>query len=253
MRVVITGAGQGIGRAIAVRLAAEGATVVVNDLNAAWAQEVADAIGGLAIPGDAASADGVPALIDAAMAHLGDIDVYFANAGIDVVGGIDVDDAEWGRAFEVNVMSQIRAARLLVPRWLERGEGRFVATASAAGLLTMLGGAPYAVTKHGSVAFAEWLAATYGDNGIVAQVLCPQGVRTRMLEAAGPIGQLLMGDAAIEPEDVAQTVWEALHDERMLILPHPEVAKYYAHRAADPDRWVRSMRKLQRMVDAQNT
>lgn len=246
---VVTGAGRGIGRAIAVRLAGEGVRVVVNDLDARAAQEVADEIGGHAVPGDAASEDGVRALVDASRAILGGIDLFAANAGIDVAGGLEASEDDWLRSWDVNLMAHVRAARLLVPDWLERGSGRFLVTASAAGLLTMLGSAPYAVTKHSAVAFAEWLSATYGHRGLVVQILCPQGVRTRMLDNAGPVGEILLRDAAIDTDVVADCVWEALQDGRLLILPHPEVAEYYAARASTPDAWVGAMRRLQRRLD----
>jgi NAD(P)-dependent dehydrogenase (short-subunit alcohol dehydrogenase family) len=248
--VVVTGAGHGIGRAIAERMAAQGARVAVNDVDAEAARQVADAIGGgVAVPGDAATEDGVAHLVARAREHLGAIDVYFANAGIDVGRGLDAPAEDWARALDVNVMAHVRAAQQLVPGWLEAGGGRFVVTASAAGLLTMLGSAPYSVTKHAAVAFAEWLSATYGHRGIVVQAICPQGVRTRMLEETGPLQELLSHDTALEPEQVADAVWQGLQDDRFLILPHPEVAQYYALRAGDPDRWLAGMRKLQRRLD----
>ena len=247
--VVVTGAGRGIGRAIATRMAAEGVRVVVNDLDADAAQVVAAEIDGHAVPGDAATEAGVRALLDAARAHLGQIDVYFANAGIDLGRGLDTPDADWARSFEVNVMAHVQAARQLVPAWLESGGGRFVVTASAAGLLTMLGSAPYSVTKHAAVAFAEWLSATYGHRGIVVQAVCPQGVKTRMLDNAGPVKELLGRDGALEPEQVAEAVWRGLQDDRFLILPHPEVQGYYELRAANTDRWLAGMRKLQRQLE----
>lgn len=246
---VVTGAGRGIGRGIAVRLAAEGIRVVVNDLDADAARAVAGEIDGFAVPGDAASEQGVQRLVDESRGHLGAIDLFVANAGIDVAGGLDATEDDWARSWDVNLMAHVRAARLLVPDWLERGHGRLLVTASAAGLLTMLGSAPYAVTKHSAVAFAEWLSATYGHRGIVVQVLCPQGVRTRMLDNAGPVGDLLLRDAAIDVEDVSASVWAALQDDRLLILPHPEVADYYAARAATPDAWLGAMRRLQRRLD----
>jgi NAD(P)-dependent dehydrogenase (short-subunit alcohol dehydrogenase family) len=247
--VVVTGAGNGIGRAIARRMAQEGARVVVNDIDADAAHAVAAEIGGTALPGDAASEQGVAALISAATDHLGSIDVYFANAGIEVAAGLQASEQDWQRSLDVNVMAHVRAARLLVPAWLERGSGRFVVTASAAGLLTMLGSAPYAVSKHAAVAFAEWLSATYGHRGIVVQAICPQGVRTRMLDAAGPVADVLIRDGALEPEEVADAVWAGLQDDRFLILPHPEVAEYYVGRATSPEKWLHAMRKLQRRLD----
>jgi NAD(P)-dependent dehydrogenase (short-subunit alcohol dehydrogenase family) len=247
--VVITGAGNGIGRALARRLAAGGARVVANDVDAVAVTAVADELGGLAVSGDAASEDGVAALLAAARAHLGRIDVYLANAGIDLGGGVDALDADWARVLDVNLMGHVRAARQLVPEWLETGGGRFVVTASAAGLLTMLGSAPYSVSKHASVAFAEWLSATYGHRGIVVQAICPQFVSTTMLEGIGPVRDLVEQDRPLDPAEVADTVWEALQDDRFLILPHPEVAEYYAKRALDTDRWLHGMRKLQRRLD----
>ena len=248
--VVVTGAGHGIGRALAVRAAAEGARVVVNDLDADATHAVAAEIGGTASPGDAATEAGVAALLDTARAELGRVDTYFANAGIDTGLGLDTPDDAWQRALDVNVMAHVRAARALVPGWLADGQGgRFVVTASAAGLLTMLGSAPYSVTKHAAVAFAEWLSVTYGHRGVDVHAICPQGVRTRMLEEAGPLQELLSHDSALEPEDVADAAVRGLAEGRFLILPHPEVAGYYATRAGDTERWLAGMRKLQRRLD----
>lgn len=247
--VVVTGAGRGIGLAIAAKLAEEGARVVVNDLDAAEAHEAAAQIGAFAIPGDAASEDGVEALITAARAHLGDIDIYFANAGTAIGVGLDSTEEAWATALEVNVMAHIRAARLLVPSWLEQGGGRFVVTASAAGLLATIGNAPYSVSKHAAVGFAEWLSITYGHRGITVQAICPQGVTTRMLDEAGPFKQLLIRDGALSPEQVAESVWQGLQEGEFLILPHPEVREYYVSRAGHTDRWLGSMQRIQRTVD----
>ena len=251
--VVVTGAGRGIGRALATRIAGEGGRVVVNDLDADSARAVAAEIGGTAVPGDASSAEGVRRLVDEATAALGRIDVYCANAGIDGATGTDslqTPDDAWDRIIDVNVMAHVRAARALVPRWLADGpRGRFVVTASAAGLLTMIGSAPYSVTKHAAVGFAEWLSVTYGHRGVTVQAICPQGVRTRMLEDAGPLQELLSRDSALEPEQVADAFVASLADDRFLVLPHPEVAGYYAARATDTDRWLAGMRKLQRRLD----
>lgn len=247
--VVVTGAGHGIGRAIATRMAAEGARVVVNDVDSEAAGRVAEEIGGYAVPGDAASEEGVAALVDAARAHLGSIDAWFANAGIDRGQGLDAPEADWAASLEVNVLAHVRAARLLVPEWAERGSGRFVVTASAAGLLTMLGSPTYSVSKHAAVAFAEWLSATYRHRGVVVQAICPQGVKTRMLADAGALKDVLSHDTALEPEDVAEAMWQALQDDRFLVLPHPEVGDYYAVRATQTDRWLNGMNKLQRRID----
>jgi NAD(P)-dependent dehydrogenase (short-subunit alcohol dehydrogenase family) len=247
--VVVTGAGRGIGLAIAVKLAEEGARVVVNDLDADEAHEAAAAVGGFAIPGDAASEEGVEALIAAAQAHLGDIDIFFANAGTAIGVGLDSTEEAWATALEVNVMAHVRAARLLVPSWLEKGGGRFVVTASAAGLLATVGNAPYSVSKHAAVGFAEWLSITYGHRGITVQAICPQGVTTRMLDGAGMFKELLTRDGALSPEQVAESVWQGLQEGEFLILPHPEVREYYVSRAAHTDRWLGSMRRIQRKVD----
>lgn len=246
--MVVTGAGRGIGEAIATRLAAGGVRVVVNDLDPDAAHRVAAAVGGFALVGDAASQPGVDHLIDAATDHLGRIDAYFANAGVESSTGLDSSEQTWERSLEVNLMGHVRAARRLVPEWIPSGGGRFVVTASAAGLLTMPTSAPYAVTKHAAVAFAEWLSMTYGRQGIVVQALCPQGVNTRMVPADGPIRDLLTRDGALEPEQVAEAVWQALDGTEFLILPHPQVRDYYVHRAADTDRWLAGMRKVDARV-----
>ncbi len=251
--VVVTGAGRGIGRALAVRAAAEGARVIVNDLDADTAAAVAAEIGGTPLPGDVSTTAGVRALVDGATEALGRVDVFFANAGIDGAGGPDslqTSDETWDRIIDVNVLAHVRAARELVPRWLEDGQGgRFVVTASAAGLLTMIGSAPYSVTKHAAVGFAEWLSVTYGARGIDVHAICPQGVKTQMLEDAGPLQALLSRDTALEPEQVADAAVAAMEEGRFLVLPHPEVAGYYAARAADTDRWLAGMRRLQQKVD----
>lgn len=245
---VVTGAGNGIGAAIARRLAGAGARVVVNDLDAGAAEAVAAEIGGVAVPGDAAGETGVTALVAEAGAHLGGIDLYVANAGVGVGGGPEAPEADWDLAWQVNVMAHVRAARELVPGWLERGRGRFLTTVSAAGLLTMLGSAPYSVTKHAALAFGEWMSATYGDRGITVQCVCPMGVRTNLLESSGDTGRAILSPEAITPEEVADAVMVGLADGRFLILPHPQVADHYAARADDTDRWLAGMRRLQARV-----
>jgi NAD(P)-dependent dehydrogenase (short-subunit alcohol dehydrogenase family) len=247
--VVVTGGGGGIGRAIARRLAAEGARVVVNDLDPEAALAVADEVKGLAVAGDAGTDEGVAQLIDMARAFLGEIDVYCSNAGTGVGTGPDIPDVLWQRAWEVNTMSHVRAARHLLPGWLERGRGTLVITASAAGLLTMLGSAPYSVTKHAAVGYAEWLAATYAHRGLTVHCLCPQGVRTQMLANSGRSGEVLLASAAIEPEQVADALWEAMSENRFLVLPHPEVRDYYVARASDTGKWLRGMNRLQQRVE----
>ena len=245
--MVVTGAGSGIGAALAGRFAAEGARVVVNDIDAGAASAVAERIGGTAVAGDAASE---PAgLISRAREILGEIDLYCANAGVARGGGAEAPEPDWERSWQVNVMAHVRAGRELLGPWLARGRGHLIATVSAAGLLTMVGSAPYSVSKHAALAFAEWMSLTYRHRGVTVQAICPQGVRTPMLDAAGEAGRRILEGSAIEPEQVAAAVIEAMADGRFLILPHPEVAGYYARRAAEPDRWLRGMNKLQRAVE----
>ncbi|MET8219064.1 SDR family oxidoreductase [Streptomyces hirsutus] len=243
-KVVVTGAGGGIGAALARRFAGQGAQVVVNDLDADRAKAVADEIGGIAVPGDASSV--VP---DARDALGGTVDVYCANAGVGRGGGEPgepLDEQDWALSWDVNVMAHVRAAHALLPHWLERGSGRFVSTVSAAGLLTMIGTAPYSVTKHGAYAFAEWLSLTYRHRGVKVHAICPQGVRTDMLTASGSAGDLVLAPTAIEPDDVADALFRGIDEDRFLILPHPEVAAYYQARAADPERWLGGMNRIQR-------
>lgn len=250
-RVFVSGAGRGIGAALARAFADEGARVAVNDLDAAAAKAVAEEIGGHAVPGDAASEEGVAELIGQAEEALGGgLEVYCANAGVGTGGGPEAPEADWGLAWEVNVMAHVRAARVLLPGWLERGDGRFVATVSAAGLLTMLGAAPYSVTKHAALAHAEWLALTYRHRGVKVHAVCPQGVRTDMLRGTGEAGRLVLEPTAIEPPRVAEALMDGIAADRFLILPHPEVADYYAARATDTDHWLWSMNKLQRKLDS---
>src|SRR5690606_6257213 len=158
--------------------------------------------------------------------------------------GAEVPDAEWQRIWSINVMAHVYAARALVPRMIARGGGYLLNTASAAGLLSQIGSAPYAVTKHAAVAFAEWLSITHGEQGIKVSVRCPQAVRPPMIggtEEGGVAGV----DGVLEPEQVADAVIAGLADERFLILPHPEVLEYLQRQAADYDRWLRGMRRLQ--------
>ncbi|GGF41634.1 SDR family oxidoreductase [Subtercola lobariae] len=246
--IVVTGAAGGIGRALAKRLIAEGARVVVNDLNPAATEATAAELGAFAVAGDAASESGVKALIEASRAHLGHIDAWFGNAGVVQGEDIDSSEADWATSWQVNTMAHVRAARLLVPDWLERGGGRFVMTVSAAGLLTALDAAPYSVTKHGAIAFAEWLSATYRHRGIVVQAICPQAVQTNLLPT-GPLASILGGDGALTPDEVAEATWQAVQDDRFLILPHPPVGDYYRARATDTDRWLKGMNKLQRGLE----
>ena len=246
--VVVTGGGRGIGAAYARMFAARGAKVVVNDVDGDAAFESAAAVGGLPVPGDASTEAGVQALIGAASELAGPIDVYCANAGVARPGLVDVDEDAWESSWQVNVMAHVRASRVLVPQWVSRGHGMFISTVSAAGLLTIPGAAPYAVTKHAAFAYAEWLAMTYADAGVQVHAVCPQGVRTQMLESSGPAARALMEESAIEADDVAAALLAAITAGQFLVLPHPEVAAMYAGRAADPDRWLRGMRRQSRSL-----
>jgi NAD(P)-dependent dehydrogenase (short-subunit alcohol dehydrogenase family) len=190
----------------------------------------------------------IQGLVERALKEQGRIDLFCSNAGIATSGGVEVPDALWQRTFEVNVMAHVWAARAVLPGMLARGEGYLLQTASAAGLLTSLGAAPYAVSKHAAVALAEWLSITYGARGIKVSCLCPQGVRTSMMfggMADRATQAVLASGRILEPEDVAQSVVEGLAAERFLILPHEEVTKYLAHKLADYERWLAGMRKLE--------
>jgi NAD(P)-dependent dehydrogenase (short-subunit alcohol dehydrogenase family) len=253
---IVTGGGRGIGAAIAQALAAAGAHVVVADLDGDAAAAVAAAIGddraATGVRANVASVADLEDLIAAAEHEYGPVDIFCANAGIAGASGLP-DDDDWDAAIEINLMAHIRAARLLLPSWLERGRGYFVTTASAAGLLAEVGLASYSVTKHGAVAFAEWLAITYGDRGVRVSCLCPMAVNTRMLTdsvsaedsvaAAGARVTLASGDV-VEPDVVADHVLAAIAAETFLILPHPEVLTYFRRKADDYDRWLRGMRRL---------
>ncbi|MBK9179052.1 MAG: SDR family oxidoreductase [Acidimicrobiales bacterium] len=258
--VVVTGGGNGIGRALARRIAAEGARgVAVVDRDAVGAEATASditAAGGraLALAANVAVEAELVGAVERTETAFGPIDLFCANAGIGLGAGPETPDDDWQRIWEVNVMAHVRAARVLLPGWLARGEGYFLATASAAGLLTQIGSAPYAVTKHATVAFAEWLAITYGDQGLRVSCLCPQGVRTQML--VGDIGSaasatVIGAGQVLEPDDVADVVVAGLAEERFLILPHPEVLTYLQRKTGDYDRWLSGMRRLQARVRAE--
>ncbi len=252
--VVVTGAARGIGAALAERFLAEGAAGVclVDLLDAVGDTGAALGDRAMSVVADVTDEAAVEAAVAATEARFGPVTLFCANAGIATGADIDADPAVWDRTWRVNVWSHVVAARVMVPRWLESGGGRLLVTASAAGLLTNLGDAPYSVTKHAAVGFAEWVAITYGDRGIGVSCLCPQGVRTDMLlGGAGALGaEVVLAQGAIEPTDVADVVVAGLADEHFLILPHPEVATYYQRRAGDTDRWLGGMRKLQRQIDS---
>jgi NAD(P)-dependent dehydrogenase (short-subunit alcohol dehydrogenase family) len=246
---VVTGGASGIGRALCVRFAAEGAGhVVVVDRDADGALATAHLLGdrGTAYTADVTVEADIQAVIDRTEDEIGPIDLFASNAGTLSGLGIDAPDDVWSRVWGVNVMAHVFAARALVPRMRQRGHGYLLNTASAAGLLSQPGDAPYSVTKHAAVALAEWLAITYGGDGIRISCLCPMAVATAMLglgEGTGAAGAASV-QGVLSPEEVADVVVEAVREERFLILPHPQVATYEQRRAADRDRWLAGMRRL---------
>ncbi|MGH3437233.1 MAG: SDR family oxidoreductase [Sciscionella sp.] len=249
--VVITGAGHGIGAALAIRFAAEGArAVVVSDIDGAAAEQVAAEIGkqALAVAADVSEEAQVRDLVATAERERGPIDLFCSNAGVAFGSGLDAGSEDWARAWSVNLMPHVYAARAVLPAMMARGSGYLLNTASAAGLLTSPGDAAYTASKHAAVGLAEWLALTYGSRGVGVSVLCPMGVRTDLLmkgvEAGDPAALAVAASAdIIEPEAVADAVCAGLAEERFLILPHPAVGTMYAHKASDPDRWLAGMRR----------
>jgi NAD(P)-dependent dehydrogenase (short-subunit alcohol dehydrogenase family) len=240
--VVITGAAGGIGAALARRFGAEGARAVV-------VSDVVVPVAPVAPPirfthCDVTQREQLQSLIDDAEAAAGPIDLFCSNAGIIGGVGLHASDDEWRRVIDINVMAHVWAAQILVPRMIERGGGHLLNTASAAGLLTQLGSAPYAVTKHAAVALAEWLAITYGAQGLGVSVLCPQAVRTNMT-AGTDEGGVAGVDGMIEADDVADAAVAGLREDAFLILPHPQVGEYFRRKATDYERWIRGMRRLQ--------
>jgi NAD(P)-dependent dehydrogenase (short-subunit alcohol dehydrogenase family) len=244
--IVITGAATGIGRALALRFSRESPrALILADIDAARVAAVAAELHAQAIATDVSREPDIAHLVSTVTARYGAIDLFCSNAGIIVEGGEETPDAAWQAIFGVNVMAHIYAARAVLPGMLARGEGYLLQTVSAAGLLSQIGSAPYAVTKHAALAFAEWLSITYGDRGIKVSCICPQGVLTDMLLRPRPGGESFLKAGAVTPEHVADCAVAGLADERFLILPHPEVAEYFQRKASDYDRWLRGMRRLQ--------
>jgi NAD(P)-dependent dehydrogenase (short-subunit alcohol dehydrogenase family) len=249
---VVTGAGRGIGEAIARAVQAKGARVVVADL--AGADEVASSLdGAVGITADVSTEAGNEALVGDAIDALGSVDVFFANAGVGLGGDVlETPEDDWQMSWDVNVNAHRWAAKYLLPDWLDRGEGYFCSTASAAGVLIQIGSGPYTLSKRAAVAFAEYLAVTYGDRGVKVSCLCPQGVNTQMLNppGGGDDGGNVVKAAGVvlEPPDVAAAVVDTIERERFFVFPHPEVADYMQLKASDPERWLAGMRKLQRRV-----
>ena len=249
---VVTGGASGIGKALATRFIAEGATtVVIADLNADMVSAVGAEIGAQAHAVDVRDESAIAALVASVEAEHGQIDLFCSNAGIIGVDGepwwaTGADNALWQRMWEIHLMSHVYAARACLPAMIARGEGYFLNTASAAGLLAQIGSAPYSVTKHAAVSFAESLAITHGDDGIKVSCLCPQAVDTAM--TAGTDGGGVAGvDGMLSAEAVAEAVIQGLDAESFLILPHPEVEEYRQNKARSYDRWLGGMRKLRRL------
>jgi NAD(P)-dependent dehydrogenase (short-subunit alcohol dehydrogenase family) len=260
---IVTGGGGGIGGALTAKLVREGARVVVADLDADAARAVADGVNAersgtcVSAGADVSDTAAIQRLIDLADSEFGPVDLYFANAGITGAPSLDASEAEWDLSIDVNVRAHIRAAQLLVPDWVQRGGGYFVSTASAAGLLTQIGGATYSVTKHAAVGFAEWLNITYGDQGVRVSCLCPMGVNTKLLyegrDSGDRLGQagtqaVISAGEVLEPAEVADITLQAIDEERFLILPHSSVLEMYRYKGADYDRWLRGMRRYQRSL-----
>jgi NAD(P)-dependent dehydrogenase (short-subunit alcohol dehydrogenase family) len=261
---VVTGAGSGIGRALATALADAGARVVVGDIDAVRAEEAADSISALGHQAighgaDASTVAGIGALIALATTQFAPVDIYVANAGVGGPPGLGAPESDWDHVLDVNLRAHIRAATQLVGDWLQRGGGHFVSVASAAGLLTQLGAAGYAVSKHAAVGFAEWLAITYGDAGIGVSCVCPMGVDTALLtelrESPEPDTRLAANSVVaagevLEPDAVAELTLNAVRENRFMVTPHPQVLDMYRLKGADYDGWIAGMRRYRRRLTA---
>jgi NAD(P)-dependent dehydrogenase (short-subunit alcohol dehydrogenase family) len=259
---IVTGGGSGIGAALAHALAAAGARVVIGDIDTAAAEATATRIvergfTALAIQADASVRNDIRAMIGFAATRFGPVDIYVANAGIAGPPGLGMSERDWDRVLDVNVRAHVRAAALLVPYWVERGNGYFVSTASAAGLLTQFGAAAYAVSTHAVIGFAEWLAITYGADGIGVSCVCPMGVNTALLRTAArsldateqlTFTAITRAAEVVEPEQVADLAVDAVRDGRFLVLPHHEAMDLYRQKGEDYERWISDMRRYQQSL-----
>jgi NAD(P)-dependent dehydrogenase (short-subunit alcohol dehydrogenase family) len=246
--IVVTGAASGIGRAMALRFHNEGAKAVIcADINGNAVRAIANEVGGAAYEVNVAREADIQNLIENVENECGPIDLFCSNAGIAFEGGVEVDNNRWQDIWEINVMAHVFAARHLVPRMIERGGGYLLNTSSAAGLLSQIGSAPYTVTKHAAVSLAEWLAITYGEQGLKVSVLCPQFVRTAM--TAGAEDAVAAVDGILEPEDVAEACVRSIEAEEFLVLPHPQVLEYMRRKTGDYERWIRGMQRLNSQYD----
>jgi NAD(P)-dependent dehydrogenase (short-subunit alcohol dehydrogenase family) len=247
--VVVTGGANGIGRALCERFHAEGAAgIVVADLDDDAGQQVAEHVAGVYAHCDVSVESEVAHLVTLAEQSFGPVDLFCSNAGITTKGGEEVPDADWLRLWGVNLMAHVYAARAVLPSMLERGSGYLLQTSSAAGVLTEIGSAPYSVTKHAAVAFAEWLSVHYRKRGIGVSCLCPAGVATAFLDPDDPIHQFLHA-TSVTVEQVADCVVAGLAEERFLLLPHPEVAEFFAFKGTDYDRWLKNFARLKEKMD----
>lgn len=251
-RVVVTGAGSGIGKALSIAFEKAGAqSVTCVDMDLKGVRETASLIGGIALKANVGKESDIVDVIEKATTLFGGIDIFCSNAGIDLPGFFEVETEDWKNIWDVNVQSHIYAAKYVLPQMIERGEGYLVNTASAAGLLTKVGSAPYSVTKAAAVSFAEWIKITYGNKGIGVSCLCPQAVRTAMLAKDTKRGAFIAGiDGIKEPEEVAKDAIDAIRKERFLVTPHAEVLQYVSRKGNDRDRWIAGMQRLQEEFEA---
>ncbi len=247
---VITGAGSGIGAALARAMAAKGAKLVISDINEDAAAAVADEVGGKPFTCDVRSETEIQSLVNFAMSEHETVDLFCSNAGL-AFGETDhsasASNEQWQICWDIHVMAHVYAARALLPMMIERRSGYLINVASAAGLLSQIGDAAYSTTKHAAVGLAESLAITHGADGINVSVVCPQYVATPLL---GYEERGASNDAAgvISAENVADTIVRGIEDERFMILTHPEVHEFMQHKAADTDRWISGMQRLREKI-----
>lgn len=247
--IIVTGAGHGIGRALCQRFVQDQPRgLIVADLDAAAAESVAQEVSGVAISGDVCDESHIQRLVAEAEDRWGSVDLFCSNAGATIKGGVNTPDADWQRMWELHVLSNVYAARAALPGMLARGQGYFLQTSSAAGLLTEIGSAAYSVTKHATVAFAEWLSVNYRRSGIRVSCLCPSGVQTDMLNLSDPVHQFLQSHA-LSASEVAECVVRGIDREEFLILPHPEVGDFFAFKPLDYDRWLHQFSRIKEKLD----
>ena len=248
--IVVTGGANGIGRALVERFHNENpAGIVVADIDADAGKQVASAAGGLFVSTNVRDESEIQKLVNQTRDAFGRIDVFCSNAGVFVAGGPQAPNEDWQVSWEVNFNPHVYAARAVLPEMLERGEGYLLQTVSSAGLLSNPGAAPYTVTKHAALGFAEWMAITYGDKGIRVSAICPQIVQTNLIETGDFMRDVMLAiGEPMAPEQVADAVVQGMEEERFLILPHPEVAEYFRRKGDDYERWLRGMRRLNAKV-----